>query len=127
MDWMGGMVERRSRECTTDVRPEIRGRSFRNRIMASCLNARQIVCQVTAALTFFFFLSVNQAVRECETRTTKSPFGVYWDNDLVAVTVTEARDLTGRRNIKQEVVWNLVRTLNCSYATSLTHEDPALL
>lgn len=37
--WMGGVVERRSGESSTDVRPEIRGKGFRNRIMASCLNA----------------------------------------------------------------------------------------
>lgn len=47
---MGGVVERQREEGTTDVSPEIRGKSFRNRIMASCLNAPQIVCQVTAAL-----------------------------------------------------------------------------
>lgn len=40
-DWMGGVVEG-----TTDVSPEIRGESFRNRIMASCLNAPQIVCRL---------------------------------------------------------------------------------
>lgn len=53
---MGGVAERRSGEGATDVRPEIRGRAFRNRIMASCLNAPQIVCQVTAALNRGVFI-----------------------------------------------------------------------
>lgn len=51
---MGGVVERRSG--ATDVRPEIRGQAFRNRIMVSCLNALQIVCQVTAALNRGMFI-----------------------------------------------------------------------
>lgn len=51
---MGGVVERRSG--ATDVRPEIRGQAFRNRIMASCLNAPQIVCQVTAAFNRGVFI-----------------------------------------------------------------------
>lgn len=42
-----------------------------------------------------------------KTRTTKSFCGVYWDNDLATATVTAVKDLTGRRNAKQEVVWNL--------------------
>lgn len=53
---MGGVVERRSGESSTDVRPEIRGKGFRNRIMASCLNAPQIVCRVTAALNSDAFI-----------------------------------------------------------------------
>lgn len=52
----GGVVGRRSGEGATDVSPEIREESFRNRIMASCLNAPQIVCQVTAALNRDVFI-----------------------------------------------------------------------
>lgn len=74
--------------------------------MASCLNAPQIVCQVTAALNRYVYLRIRRR-ENAKTRTTKSFRGVYWDNDLATATVTAAKDLTGRRNAKQEVVWNL--------------------
>lgn len=40
-------------------------------------------------------------------RTPKSSRGVYLDNEVAAATGTTAKDLTGKRNVKQEVVWNL--------------------
>lgn len=72
-DWMGGVVEG-----TTDVSPEIRGKSVRNRIMASCLNAPQIVCRVTAALNRDAFIGESGGGRMRKTRTTKTPCAVYW-------------------------------------------------
>lgn len=59
-----------------------------------------------------FYLRIGQR-ENAKTSTTKSPCAVYWDNDLATATVTAVKDLTGRRNLKQEVVWNLERTLNC--------------
>lgn len=58
-----------------------------------------------------------------KTRTTKSPCAVYWDNDLATATVTAAADLTGRRDIKQEVVWILGRRLNYRPAVSLHYSQ----
>lgn len=92
--------------------PRDKRESFRNRIMASCLNAPQIVCQVTAALNRHVYRRIG--LREnAKTRTTKSPCAVYWDNDLATAMVTAATAQTGRRNIKQEVFWILGRALNC--------------
>lgn len=45
-----------------------------------------------------------------KTRTTKSPCAVYSDNDLATEAATAAQDLTGKRDAKQEVVWNLGST-----------------
>ncbi len=53
---MGGVVVRRSRENNYRCERRDKRESFRNRIMASCLSARQIVCQVMAALNSDMFI-----------------------------------------------------------------------
>ena len=83
--------------------PRDKRQSFCNRIMASCLNAPQIVCQVTAALNRDVFIGEIRPRENVKTRTTKSPCVVYWGNDLATAMVTAETDQTGRRNIKQEV------------------------
>lgn len=53
--WMGGVAKSWfvSWGDSTDVSSEIRGKSSQCKVMASCLNGSEIVCQVTAALNLF--------------------------------------------------------------------------
>lgn len=51
--WSGGEVERGG---LYRCEPYDKKKSFHNRIMASCLNALQIVCQVTEALNTDVFI-----------------------------------------------------------------------
>lgn len=115
---MGRAVERRNREvCRCGLRDK--RQSLGNRIMASCLNLNCL-----SAYSSFERGRVYLKIwwrENAKTRTTKGPFAVYWDNDLASSSVTAAPHLTGRREIKQEVVWNLGGALSSKSAITQSH------